>query len=244
MAYEHWLLEEQHNYAILTLNRPEVKNALNSKMRAEFSDFVLNRAKNYNAVVLAGSGDVFCSGMDMKEPLGPQESRDQWGIFRDFYNCTTPFIGAINGKVRGAGLTLVTACDIVISEPDVDYGQPQIRHGFIGTVAAPNMLLQTGKKYVAEMVLTGLPMPPERMLQAGLVNSICASGESVNEAKKLAEVMSEYKRETLMFAKKMLSQIPYGDDERDETIGKVGGFVREAYGDIKDRVIERGDRKQ
>ncbi len=215
MNYENLIVEIEDSVATITLNRPEQRNALSGALRAEFKDFVENRLDGVNAVVVTGAGPAFCAGMDLKEPVGHNEGKEQWSFFKLLFNTNTIFIAALNGPVRGAGLTLVSACDMAIADPSVNFALPQITHGIYGGVAAAMLHLSLPKKVVMEMTITGLPISAERAREVGLINTIAEPGEYLNMAKALAKRIAGFKPEVLGIAKHMAQSVPVDDAGRE-----------------------------
>ena len=202
--------------ATLTLNRPESKNALNREIRDRMRKFIVEEAPALQAVIVTGTGAGFCAGMDMKERMGIHESREQWSLFRSIFNCPTVFIAAVNGPAIGAGITFVNACDLAIADPSAIFGLPAVNYGFYSSVAATTSQLALPKKVIAHMLLTGLPLGAEEAVKANLINSVSAPGESLTEARKIADRIADFKAHTLSTIKQAVNTIPYDDGDRNK----------------------------
>ena len=216
MVHEPILIEISGKIATVTLNRPEKKNALNRAMRDRLREFISNETSELHAVIITGAGDGFCSGMDMTEKMGSHESREQWSLFRSIFNCKTVFIAAVNGPARGAGISFVNACDLAVADPTANFGLPAINYGFYSSVAATTSQIVLPKKVVAKMLFTGLPISAEEAADAKLVNHVSAPGNSLNEARKIAERLAGLDRYTLGGIKEGLNTIPYTDGDRNQ----------------------------
>ncbi|SFP54871.1 enoyl-CoA hydratase-related protein [Tranquillimonas alkanivorans] len=138
MEYQTIRLEESDGLAILTLNRPDKMNALNSQMRAELLHAVKEAAKSARALVMTGEGRAFCSGQDLGDG-GNAASLDLERTLRDEYepmlkaifDCPIPTIAAVNGAAAGAGANLALACDVVIAAESAVFVQAFTRIGLI-----------------------------------------------------------------------------------------------------------------
>ena len=212
------IVEMDDRVATLTLNRPDQRNALSRALRDELRDFLKNRLGSCDAVVLTGAGPAFCAGMDLKEPVGYNEGEEQWSLFKELFNIDTVFIAALNGPARGAGLTIVAACDLAIAEPTANFGMPQITHGIYGGVAATMLQLSIPRKIVGEMVLTGLPITADRACEAGLINVVSEPGEALTMAQSLAKRIAGFRPEAVSTVKQMLQRVPFDDAKREASV--------------------------
>ncbi|MGI9391519.1 MAG: enoyl-CoA hydratase-related protein [Boseongicola sp.] len=138
MDYQTISIAETDGYAMITLNRPDVMNALNTQMRAELLHAIKAAEKSARAIVLTGAGKAFCSGQD----LGDQASvgsadlertlRDEYlPMLRAIFDCTVPTIAAVNGPAAGAGANLALAADVVIATESAVFLQAFARIGLI-----------------------------------------------------------------------------------------------------------------
>jgi 2-(1,2-epoxy-1,2-dihydrophenyl)acetyl-CoA isomerase len=138
MDYQAIRVETQGGVAVVTMNRPEVMNALNARMRAEITHAVLNAGQTARAVVLTGEGRAFCSGQDLSDaPAGG--SLDFEAVLRDEYepmlraitDCPVPTLAAVNGAAAGAGANLALAADVVIAADSASFIQAFTRIGLM-----------------------------------------------------------------------------------------------------------------
>jgi 2-(1,2-epoxy-1,2-dihydrophenyl)acetyl-CoA isomerase len=138
MQYQAITLDIQNDIAVLTLNRPEVMNALNTQMRAEITHAVKSAEKEARVVVLTGAGRAFCSGQDLGDG-GNAANLDLERTLRDEYvpmlkaifDCRVPTIAAVNGAAAGAGANLALAVDVVIASETAYFMQAFTRIGLI-----------------------------------------------------------------------------------------------------------------
>ena len=163
--------------ALLTLDRPDVRNALNAQMRAELLDVVRNLDENVRVLVLIGAGRAFCSGQDLgdRANLG---SADLKRILRDEYEpmlraingCPVPTLAAVHGAAAGAGANLALACDVVIAAESAVFVQAFSRIGLIpdagGTYWLPR---QVGLARAMGAALFAEEVPAARAAQWGMI---------------------------------------------------------------------------
>ena len=147
MAYETILFDETDGVAVITLNRPEVMNALNTKMRAEITEAVTKAAGSSRVIVLTGTGRAFCSGQDLSDRAGGDFdlektlSEEYEPMLRAILAAEVPVIAAVNGAAAGAGANLALAADVVIASESASFIQAFTRIGLIpdagGTYVLP-----------------------------------------------------------------------------------------------------------
>jgi 2-(1,2-epoxy-1,2-dihydrophenyl)acetyl-CoA isomerase len=151
MHYQTITLEGPADLTVITLNRPEVMNALNGQMRAELTNALRTAARTARVIVLTGAGRGFCSGQDLGD--GANAARlDVERTLRDEYvpliaaitDCPVPVIAAVNGAAAGAGANLALVCDVVIAAESAFFQQAFTRIGLIpdagGTWALPRQV--------------------------------------------------------------------------------------------------------
>ena len=151
MDYETILLTQSEGIATITLNRPEVMNALNTQMRAEITDAVKASEKEARVIVLTGAGKAFCSGQDLGDG-GNAAKLDLERTLRDEYvpmlraidGCVVPTIAAVNGPAAGAGANLALVADVVMASEAAYFVQAFTRIGLIpdagGTYKLPRQI--------------------------------------------------------------------------------------------------------
>ncbi len=138
MDYQTISFEETDGLALVTLRRPDVRNALNSQMRAEILHAVRSLSETARVLVLTGAGRAFCSGQDLGDSTNLDSAdlertlRDEYEpMLRAIYDCAVPTIAAVNGAAAGAGANLALACDVVIAAESATFVQAFTRIGLI-----------------------------------------------------------------------------------------------------------------
>ncbi len=138
MQYQTIMLEIAEGVGVVTLNRPEVRNALNTRMRAELTHAVRAAGQQARVVVLTGAGQAFCSGQDLGDRVNAtnvnleRTLRDEYEpMLTEITQCPVPVIAAVNGAAAGAGANLALACDVVIAAERAIFLQAFTRIGLI-----------------------------------------------------------------------------------------------------------------
>ena len=138
MQYDTITFAIEHDVAIVTLNRPDVMNALNTQMRAEIADAFIRGGREARVVVMTGSGRAFCSGQDLGDRANAanldleRTLRDEYvPMLRAVIDCPVPTISAVNGAAAGAGANLALSADVVIASENAFFLQAFTRIGLI-----------------------------------------------------------------------------------------------------------------
>lgn len=185
--------ETRGRVAVITLNRPEARNAVSEEL-ARALEAAVDRFEADPDVwvgVLAGNGPVFCAGADLKAVAqGKANLGTERGGFGGFVTLerTKPIIAAVDGVAVAGGCELVLACDLVVASTNAAFGLPEVKRCLVamagGTARLPKKL---PRNIAMEMALTGDSITAERAHHHGLVNVLCAPGEVIGEALSLAD---------------------------------------------------------
>jgi enoyl-CoA hydratase/carnithine racemase len=184
-TYETLALDEPAEHVLrITLNRPEVSNAMNTQMGLDMLDLwdaLCNDPGLYRCVILTGAGEkAFCAGGDLKQRNGMTDA--QWQaqhlIFergvRAMKECPIPIIGAINGAAYGGGCEFALACDFAYASTTARFALTEVTLGIMpGAGGTQNMPRAVGIKRAKEILLTGLPFTAQQGLEWGMLNKVC-----------------------------------------------------------------------
>jgi enoyl-CoA hydratase len=187
MAYAAITCDKKGHLAILTLNRPEARNAVNQKMAQELEEAcdLINGDNDVYVVVVMGAGEVFCAGSEI------QAGSYTKGPANSIAGIESPVIAAINGDAVGQGLEIALACDIRLAAEGARLGLPQASKGRIpmdgGTQRLPRIV---GRGKALELLLTSDMVTAEEALQIGLVSKTVPAGLLTAEVLKLAETIA------------------------------------------------------
>jgi enoyl-CoA hydratase len=170
-------LERQEDVAVVTLQRPEKRNALSIDLRVELADAfgALSEDDDVGAVVLTGSGPAFCSGMDVTQFGGDREHKEQLvetsvSCFRSIATCRKPVVAAVNGPAIAGGFALALLCDIRLSSETASFGFPELPRGIPPSYAAARAALPAS--VAAELTLTGRLLDAFGALRMGIVSAV------------------------------------------------------------------------
>src|SRR5215213_6293513 len=178
---EEVLVEQRNGVQIITINRPEAKNALNKNVAAAIAAAVdeLDGSDDLRVGVLTGAGGTFSAGMDLKAFLRGErpsiEGRGLCGITQT--PPRKPLLAAVEGWALAGGFELVLACDLVVAGRSARFGVPEVSRSLIAAGGAELLLPQRVPRAVAlELLLTGEPIDTERAAAVGLVNRVVDEG--------------------------------------------------------------------
>lgn len=191
-------LEEREKVLVITLNRPQKKNALNSQMWAELCCAIerLETDDALRAGIITNAGDVFCAGSDLAElkdgTYHAPRGREEWGFGgMTRHWCPKPLIAAVNGLAVGGGAEMVMAADLAVITSDGAIGFPEARHSLLAT--GGGALLRAGRsipfKRACELMLTGDRIDAQTALDWGLVNRVAEPGCVLDVAFDLARAV-------------------------------------------------------
>lgn len=231
---------EEATIGILTLNRPDRRNALGPRMALEL-DALFDRIRHepVRVVVITGAGETFCSGGDLREETLPLERpEDDIGIkgefgdiarwllndqfhfvaqraFRKLEELPQPVIAAIDGAAVGAGFELAIGCDMRIMTERARLSEIAVPAGFVSEWSCPrNLPKLVGLTLAYELILTGRFVHADEAFRIGLVNRVVKHDELMAETMKLAETVARLPYLGVRYAKELLKM--YNDDNRSE----------------------------
>ncbi len=191
--YQTILVEKRDAVTLVTLNRPQVLNALNSQVLAELLDAMaaFDADPSQGCAVLTGSEKAFAAGADIKE-MSSQGFAEMYGSnffagWDQFTRTRKPIIAAVAGFALGGGCELAMMCDFILAADTAKFGQPEIKLAVApGMGGSQRLTRAVGKAKAMEMCLTGRMMGAEEAERAGLVSRIIPAADLVEEALKVA----------------------------------------------------------
>ena len=207
---------------LITLQRPEVLNALNTQMMHElhdvFSQLYVDQG-DARVLILTGSGErAFCSGGDLKERQGMSDAqwRKQHALLEQMVRaamlCPVPMIAAVNGDCFGGGLEIALTCDFCYASSNARFGFPEGRVGIMpGAAGTQNIVRACGVRRAKEIVLTGLPISAEEALAWRVANKIVPQDELLETSLQTAVKMCEIAPVSAMQIKKSLDVATHSD---------------------------------
>jgi enoyl-CoA hydratase len=191
MAVEY---EKDGRLAIITLNRPEARNAVNGEVASEMEQILDDYESDPAlwAAILTANGPVFCAGADLKEiaagrgnQLGTRKGGFAGLVRRER---TKPLIAAIRGSALAGGTEIALSCDMIVCAKDTQFGLPEVKRSLVAAAGGLFRLPRAiGMAPALEVIMTGDPLPAERAYQLGMVNQLAAEEEVMTAARALAE---------------------------------------------------------
>jgi enoyl-CoA hydratase/carnithine racemase len=210
------LIENRGAVRILTMNRPEKRNALNSELTQGLLDALraADADESVGCIILTGAGPGFCAGADLSEFKDLQqavaaENRAELSmqLHLAFSRIAKPVVTAINGHAMGGGAGIAIAGDLAVMAEGAKLGYPEPKHGIVAAIVMANLVRQVGRKAAFELVALGEPIDAQRALQLGMVNRVVEQKNLVPEALALAEKLAAVKRPAMAETKRLFHEV-------------------------------------
>jgi methylglutaconyl-CoA hydratase len=197
--------ESRKPAVVLTLNRPDRRNALSRDLIAALTE-AFGRARDDAAVrcvILTGAGNAFCAGMDLAElqeslTTGKGQQAPVWDdalrlakLYDLMYTLPKPTIAAVNGAAVAGGAGLVSACDLAVAVPEARFGYPEVRRGLVAAMVMPHLLRHVGERTARYLLLTGELIDAEEACRAGFINAVTPAEQLLTRALAWAHALAE-----------------------------------------------------
>ena len=202
--------------AIITLNRPDKRNAISYELIDELLRALDEIEKSpAQIVILTGAGKAFCSGMDLDnlrsitgrtEEENLADSSTMARLFRTLYEFPKVTIAAVNGAAVAGGCGLATLCDFTLASSEAKFGYTEVRIGFVPAIVSTFLLRQVGEKHARDLLLTGRIISAEEAFRMGLVNEIVAPDKLLERARDLAASLLGNSPASLLATKRLLKR--------------------------------------
>ena len=213
MTYQNILVETRDKVGLITLNRPQALNALNSALIAELNQALdsWESDDSIGCIVITGSEKAFAAGADIKEMQSKTYmeaySQDFIGTWDRVARCRKPVIAAVAGFALGGGCELAMMCDFIIAADTAKFGQPEIKLGVMPGAGGTQRLARfVGKAKAMDLCLTGRMMDAAEAERCGLVSRIVPAADLVEEAVKAAATIAEMSLPALMMTKESVNR--------------------------------------
>ena len=199
MSYENIGYTTEGHIALITLNRPQRRNALSLLLMQELIDCLstIGGRRDLRVVILAAAGKVFCSGHDLSEMVGRDinEYRTLFSVCTELMtklqSIPQPVIAEVQGIAMAAGCQLVASCDLAVAAEEAAFATPGVKIGLFCTTPMVALSRAVGRKRALEMLLTGDLIDAHRAADWGLVNRVVAAGQLQAETRRLAQRIAE-----------------------------------------------------
>lgn len=199
------LYEQRGPTAVITLNRPDQRNALNQHLIKGLASAVEQARddQQVRSVILTGTGSTFCAGMDLAELQGSlklqADEREESSIWQEalrlarlydlIYTLPKPTIAAVNGAAVAGGAGLTTVCDLAVAAEGAKLGYPEVRRGLVAAMVMPHLLRHVGERMARYLLLTGELIDAEAARAAGLVNAVVQADQLMSCAMQWADAL-------------------------------------------------------
>jgi methylglutaconyl-CoA hydratase len=210
---------ERGPVVVITLNRPERRNALSRALMAQLRDAIdaVRVDVVIRVVVLTGAGPAFCAGMDLKEAAeidaapeaehaivaGLQEFAD---LLQSIHTLPKPIIAAVNGDALAGGAGVMTACDLVVAAETARIGYPEVRRGLVAAIVMHDLTRQIGDRRARQLLLSGELIASKLACDWGLVNVVTPDERCLDEAIRIAQSLVECAPSALATTKRLLDE--------------------------------------
>jgi enoyl-CoA hydratase len=213
MAYETLLFEKRGEVGLITLNRPDALNALNSQLMSELLDAVekMDADAKIGAMVITGSKKAFAAGADIKEMQGLEFADVYMNDFIAGWDRVAatrkPIVAAVAGYALGGGCELAMMCDFIIAGEGAKFGQPEITLGVMPGMGGTQRLTRAiGKAKAMDMCLTGRLMDAKEAESSGLVARVVADHDVIEEAMRAAEKIAAFSAPAVLMTKETVNR--------------------------------------
>lgn len=208
------LVNKEHpGITILTLNRPEKRNALSVALLKEFCIRIdeAQQDPTIRVILLSGAGPVFCAGLDLQEVNDPLKEEESAHLITDslkkLYELSKVTIAAVHGAALAGGAGVMSACDFVVAASDVRCGFPEVRRGLVPAQVSAILHRQLSWRHVRELLLLGEIMDADQAKALGLINKIVPPTQVMAEALKYAQIVQKGAPGAIKETKRLLEEL-------------------------------------
>lgn len=204
------IVEKKNRVMRLTINRPELKNALNRALYAALADALTESQSDpqVRAVLLTAAGDTFTAGNDLDDFINPIEETGTPSVIRflkAISECETPIIVAVNGPAIGVGLTMLLHCDMVYASKSARFRAPFTHVGLVPEAASSLLLpLAVGNAWANDLMIAGRTLTADEALSAGLISRVFEDDALVSESLKVAEQVASLAPDSVKQSKRLI----------------------------------------
>lgn len=237
------LIEDRGAVRIVTMNRPDKLNALNTALTRELLEALLaaDAAHGVRAVVLAGAGQGFCAGADLSEfkDLNPAQAdavEARAGLTcrlqMAMQKMSKPVVSAVQGAAVGGGAGLAIGCDMAIASTSLKFGYPELKHSIVPALVMTGIVRAVGRKQAFEMISLGRLIGADEALKLGLFNRV-VEGDPLPAALEVAETWASYEPRAMRTAKSLMYRVEELPSEAAILIGRDVNALMRSFREAK-----------
>ncbi len=208
----------ENSIAVITLNRPEKRNALNDSLINSLKDYLhkANNDNNLRAVIIKGEGKDFCSGADLSALQKIAESdilenledaNNLAELFALIRKIKIPVIAAVQGRALAGGCGLATACDIVLASKSARFGYPEVKIGFVPAIVMAILRRNLSEKRAFELITKGFEFDAETAEKIGLINQVFDDETFETDVQNYVADYEKVSRSAVILSKRLLYQM-------------------------------------
>jgi methylglutaconyl-CoA hydratase len=198
---------------IVTLNRPERRNALTLQLLNELVAAIrmASDERQERILILRGAGDAFCAGLDLKEAAnvkGAQATAEM--VARTLIALSETHlvtIAAVHGAAVAGGAGIMSACDYVVAAEGTKIGYPEVRRGLVAALVMTFLRRQVRERPIRELLFSGELIEPVRAREIGLINRVVPAGEEMNEARRFADLVLQGAPSAVVESKRLIAEL-------------------------------------
>ncbi|BBF72002.1 enoyl-CoA hydratase/isomerase family protein [Sphingomonas bisphenolicum] len=209
------VVEEKEGYAVLRINRPDKRNAMNKAARIAMLEAMEDLKGRFGVIVLTGTDVSFCAGLDLKEASADREAgveadpATSWQAVNVAIRAhPAVFIAAVNGLALGGGVTLINVCDLAVASERASMGMPEMGFATYPGLAGPSTQYSLTRKRHAWMMFTTERIDGATAERWGLVNKVVPHDQLLPEAEAIAAKIGQFNQTALTISKGAMDQIP------------------------------------
>lgn len=237
------LIDRQHpKITILTLNRPEKRNALNLELIKSLKQIIKETEgiKKQKILIIKGAGDAFCTGLDLKENSDPdlldESSEELSSLFLTLSNTFLITIAAVHGNTLAGGAGIAFSCDFIIAGRETLIGFPEVRRGLVPALVMAILRRQFQEHTLKELFLIGEPMRAERAYNLNLIHKLVETGDHLKEALATASSIGKGAPSALIRTKRLLQELRPRTIEADMEAALICHKQVRAHADAKEGI--------
>src|SRR5438045_4558489 len=215
MNFTTLILQESDGIALLTLNRPDKRNAISYELIADLQNALDTvRTSSSQILIITGAGKAFSSGMDLenlKSLIGRsreqniEDSRTMARLFRSIYDFPKPTIAGVNGAAIAGGTGIATMCDFTLAVPEAKFGYTEVKIGFVPAIVSSYLVFQVGHKIARDLLMTARLFDAAEAHRYGLVNEIVPAENLMARARELANLLLENSPSSVQATKRLIN---------------------------------------
>jgi methylglutaconyl-CoA hydratase len=215
MSYQTLTVSHEDRIAIITLNRPEKRNAVSFQLVEDLIAALAAIEKSESQVVIiTGAGKAFCAGLDLEElksligksqEQNLKDSATMGTLFRTIYDYPKPTIAAVNGAAIAGGTGIATMCDFTLAVPEAKFGYTEVKIGFVPAIVSSYLVFQVGHKIARDLLMTARLFDAAEAHRYGLVNEIVPAENLMTRARELANVLLENSPSSVQATKRLIN---------------------------------------